>query len=89
MTVRRLNEPVAATVRLDEQRRPRFVQWNQRGYPQPKQGSVEQVLDSWYVDEGWWTDTPVRRMYYECQLSEGARVIAVYDLAEATWYVQH
>jgi hypothetical protein len=90
--VRRLNEPQPARVKLDLARRPESVLWWPGGdldrRASARQGRVEHVLDTWYVDEGWWTASPVRRMYYECQLEGGIRLILVYDLITHSWFVQ-
>ena len=51
--------------------------------------AVEAVREEWRVEEGWWTDAPVRRRYLELVL-EGGRVATVFqDLrAPDRWYAQ-
>ena len=54
--------------------------------------AVEAVQDRWRIDDEWWRETPVSRMYYELRL-EGDRVITVYrDLHETrpggAWWLQ-
>ena len=89
MSVRRLNQPEPAQVLLDERRRPARVRWGQVGMRgAQREAGVERVLDTWYVDDGWWTDTPVRRIYHECQLDGGTRRILVYDLTTKSWLIQ-
>jgi hypothetical protein len=40
------------------------------------------------VDDEWWRDTPLSRMYYQLQL-EGGRVVTVYqDLIGDEWWLQ-
>jgi len=94
MSIRRLNEPVPAEVVLDDDGRPAVVRWvPRRRAPASRRthsrcDTVEVVLDVWYVDDMWWTDDPIRRAYHECQLSEGARVIVMWDLVASRWFVQ-
>jgi len=94
--MRRLNEPVRLDVRLGKDGRPAVVAMPPRG----RQGStrrtragthlerVECVLDTWHVDDAWWTDHPVRRICHELQLESGTRCIVSWDLEQACWYVQ-
>lgn len=90
MAVRRINEPVPAQVILGANGRPEQVQWQPHSARQGalREDHVEHVVDIWYVDDAWWTDTPVRRMYHELQMAGGARLIAVYDLVAERWFVQ-
>ena len=54
---------------------------------------VEAVQDRWRIDDEWWRETPLSRMYYELRL-EGERVVTVYrDLvcghaAGGVWWLQ-
>ena len=47
---------------------------------------VEQIRERWVVEEGWWTDAPVRRAYAELVLADGALAIVFEDLAGGGWY---
>ena len=47
---------------------------------------VEQVRERWVVEEGWWTDAPVRRAYAELVLADGALAIVFEDLTGGGWY---
>jgi hypothetical protein len=50
---------------------------------------VEAVREEWRVEEGWWTDRPVRRRYMEVAL-EGGRVVVVFeDRRAGGWFAQH
>lgn len=61
---------------------PAFV--NRRG----KDLAVIDIRDVWRIDDRWWTESPVSRMYYELELPE-AQVLTVYhDLVEDLWYEQ-
>jgi hypothetical protein len=49
---------------------------------------VAAVQDRWRIDDEWWRERPVSRLYYQLQL-EGSRVITVYhDLIEGGWWLQ-
>ncbi|MEA2438467.1 MAG: hypothetical protein QOF65_3023 [Thermoleophilaceae bacterium] len=37
---------------------------------------VDQVRERWVVEEGWWTDAPVRRAYVELVLEDGGLAVA-------------
>jgi hypothetical protein len=90
--VRKLNEPEPAQVRLDADHRPVRVRWqaggSRPGRGQVREAGVERVLDTWYVDDAWWTGAPVRRIYHECQLDGGVRRVLVYDLGAKAWMIQ-
>lgn len=86
MGVRRLNEPVIASVELDDDGRPCRVSWRDRRGSH--RGEVESIIDTWYVDDGWWTSTPLRRTYFACQLQSGMRVVAVWDIVARHWLMQ-
>lgn len=46
------------------------------------------VQDRWRIDDEWWREMAVSRMYYQLQL-DGARVITVYrDLDGGEWCLQ-
>lgn len=80
--LRRLNEPVPADVRLGGDGRPARVRWRER----PEQ--VECVLDTWCVDDAWWSERPVRRVYHEVQLVSGVRLVLSWDVIEGRWLAQ-
>jgi hypothetical protein len=39
---------------------------------------VLQVQDTWRIDDEWWRERPVSRVYYEVALEDG-RVMTVYE----------
>ncbi len=87
MSVRRVNQPMPANVRTDHAGHPVHIAWHVPGGA-TRGGEVEHVMDVWYVDDAWWTAHPVRRIYHECQLATGARIIAVRDLVTGSWFAQ-
>lgn len=49
---------------------------------------ISSLQDRWRIDDEWWREPSVSRMYYELQL-EGDRVVTVYqDLPGGTWWLQ-
>ena len=48
--------------------------------------AVEQVRERWVVEEGWWTDAPVRRAYAELVLADGGLAVVFEDLADGGWH---
>jgi hypothetical protein len=50
---------------------------------------VEAVRVEWRVEEGWWTDVPIRRRYLELVLA-GGRIAMVFEdrRRPGRWYVQ-
>ena len=73
--------------------RPARVQTDDRGHPQRVlfEGAVRDVTcvqDRWRIDDEWWREASVSRMYYEVQL-EGDRLVTLYrDLPGGTWWLQ-
>jgi protein ImuB len=50
--------------------------------------AVEAVLDRWRVEDEWWRERPVSRMYYRVILEDG-RVVDLYrGLGSGRWYRQ-
>lgn len=90
-SLRRLNQPVPADVRIGSDGRPTRVAWRvPRGVRgrHPRMEPVECVLDTWYVDDAWWSGRPVRRIYHEVQLVSGVRLVLSWDMVEERWLAQ-
>jgi len=50
--------------------------------------AVESVVEIWRIDDEWWRDKAVSRMYWRVVLEDG-RVVDVYrDLASGKWWRQ-
>ncbi len=80
--LKRINEPVSADVWLGADGRPASVVWHQR------RERVECVLDTWYVDDAWWSERPVQRLYHEVQLDSGTRLVLSWDMVDGRWLAQ-
>jgi hypothetical protein len=37
--------------------------------------AVELIREEWLVEEGWWTERPLRRRYFELVLEDGSDVV--------------
>jgi hypothetical protein len=49
---------------------------------------VEELLESWRIDDEWWRPRAISRLYYRVLLEDG-RVVDVYrDLVSGRWWRQ-
>ena len=49
---------------------------------------VESVEDIWRIDDEWWREEAVSRMYYRCAVDGGMSVTVFHDLINGKWYRQ-
>lgn len=77
-SLRRLASPVGAGVVTDDGGLPRSVDGR----------AVEALRERWIVEEGWWSEHPVRRSYAEVVLENGALAIVFRDLRDGSWWRQ-
>ncbi len=49
---------------------------------------VASVEDSWRVDEEWWREKPVSRLYFDVILSDGSKLTMFKELVQGKWYRQ-
>ncbi len=75
---RRLAVPRPTAVRTGRSGRPVAV----AGHP------VAAVRESWLVEDRWWTETPLRRRYWEIVTEDGRDLVVFHDLVGARWYLQ-
>ncbi len=76
---RPLNRPRPLRVEADGQGRPTAV------YVSGQRCAVEAVLETWRIDDEWWRERPVSRVYFSALLEDG-RLITVYqDLLSGRW----
>lgn len=80
--LRALNQPSPASVESEGDGVPRSVKLRGRSL------IVESVADQWRIDDEWWRDKPISRMYYECVLDHGLRATLFFDLLSGKWYHQ-
>ncbi len=80
--LRFLNLPQPIQVESSLQGQPRRVTLRGRLHP------VEAVRDIWRIDDEWWREPPIHRVYYEIILNERAVTIVFQDLTDGEWYEQ-
>jgi hypothetical protein len=61
---------------------PAAVQLNEAGLP------AGQIQASWRIDDEWWRDQPVSRLYYTVLLENGHLLTVFRDLLTGQWYEQ-
>jgi hypothetical protein len=49
---------------------------------------VSSIEDTWEVDEEWWRERPVSRMYYQVITEDGRRIVIFRDLVDGGWHQQ-
>jgi hypothetical protein len=75
---RRLATPSVARVRAREDGRPIAVDGR----------AVDSVRETWLVEDRWWTETPLRRRYWEVVTTDGRDLVVFRDLEAGRWYSQ-
>lgn len=49
---------------------------------------VEQELESWIVEDRWWTEARIHRRYWELVTRRGRCVVVFHDLISDRWFTQ-
>ena len=84
--LRPLTSPIQVDVQVDAHGAPAAVRFE--GELRIVAVAVAAVQDRWRIDDEWWRETPVIRVYHQVQL-EGGRIITIYhDLAGGAWWLQ-
>ncbi len=50
--------------------------------------TIATIEDRWRIDDEWWRDEPVSRLYYNVLLGSGQRLVLYKDLKDSAWYRQ-
>jgi hypothetical protein len=80
--LRPLNRPKPIHVEADESGEPRAVVLGRERL------AVAAVQDRWRIDDEWWRERPVSRLYFSLLLEDG-RVVTVYrDIVTGRWASQ-
>ena len=79
-----VNTPRSLDVQTNRHADPVAVQ--QRGWPRRRR--VVRVQDCWWIDEDWWRETPISRLYYLVQLEGEALLTLYHDLIADAWLQQ-
>ncbi len=88
--------PRADQLRGLSQPQPVRVSTGPSGVPRRVQGKgvsekavpIRAVRDRWRIDDRWWTETPVCRMYWEVELQDGRVLTLFHDRLADHWYRQ-
>ena len=51
--------------------------------------AVEAVLERWRIDDEWWWQRPISRLYYRLALADGWVVTVYRDMVSGGWAQQH
>ena len=90
--LRPLNLPVPITVQEDACQRPlalsRSTPKRGRRLPRPPKLRVVSIDNMWKIDEEWWREKPIVRMYYQVTTEDGRRITLFRDLSTGDWYQQ-
>ncbi|MFW6075012.1 MAG: hypothetical protein ACOC9Y_05405 [Chloroflexota bacterium] len=81
--IRPLNLPHPVSVEVDEEGRPLHV-----SMPGQPARLVIDLRKSWRIDDGWWHEQPVSRIYWECVLENGQFLTIFHDLLDGRWWRQ-
>ena len=79
---RQLNRPRSLRVEAADQGRPIAVWLSGRRH------IVETVLQLWRIDDEWWRQRPVSRVYYSLLLEDGRTMTVYHDLISGRWAKQ-
>ena len=80
--IRALNQPLPLSVKTGDDGGPVALRLR-RGWV-----TVEAVVDRWRIDDEWWREQAISRMYYECAVDQGLRVTVFQDLVSDKWSLQ-
>jgi hypothetical protein len=75
---RRLGVPRRARVATDADGQPHSVD-GQR---------VDGIVETWLLEDRWWTEQPLRRRYWEVVTTAGSDQVVFHDLIARAWWRQ-
>ena len=76
-----MNVPEPVVVEVDTAGQPAALRTRRR---QP----ITSIEDRWRIDDEWWRNEPVSRLYYAVRLGSGQRLVVYRDLTSDQWYRQ-
>jgi len=50
--------------------------------------AVEAILETWRIDDEWWLDRPISRLYYRLLLEDGRTVDVYQSVRTGAWFRQ-
>ena len=54
----------------------------------PRRQAVVTIEDRWRIDDEWWRQEPISRLYFEVALTSGQRMVLYKDLISGGWFRQ-
>ena len=81
-TIQQVNKPEPVDVRENVEGQPleiRLGRWQK----------IASIQDTWRIDDEWWRQEPISRLYYETLTAQGRRVTIFKDLNKSAWYRQN
>jgi hypothetical protein len=82
-SLRPLNPPIPIEVRESAHQTPRAIKINGRWR------QVVSIVDVCSLDEEWWRERPIVRMYYRVILADGRQMTVFRDMLDGAWYRQN
>ena len=82
--LRPLNAPSPVRVQTDMQGR--IVSLWRQGRLTPR--SIAAIQDHWRIDDEWWREHTISRIYYELLLDDGTLLTVYHDLVADAWFEQ-
>lgn len=79
--LRPLNRPRQVRVEADQER-PLAVHLSNRRV------TIEEIVEIWRIDDEWWREHPISRMYYRLLLEDGRTMDVFQDLTNGRWAKQ-
>ena len=55
----------------------------------PRRQAVVNIEDRWRIDDEWWRQEPISRLYFEVTLASGQKQVIYKDLIKNCWYRQN
>ena len=79
-----MNAPAPLQVQMDDKGRIISI-WRQ-GRLTPR--TIAAIQDRWRIDDEWWREHAIARMYYEVVLDDGTMLTMYHDLIRDEWFEQ-
>ena len=81
--IRPVNPPIPVKVRENARKAPVAVHINARWR------SVVSIDEVWSIDEEWWRERPIVKMYYQVTLENDTQITVFRDMLDESWYRQN
>ncbi|HEY41450.1 MAG TPA: hypothetical protein G4O18_06285 [Dehalococcoidia bacterium] len=59
-----------------------------RAVREKRRQEIIAIEDRWRLDDEWWRQEPVSRLYYAIRLASGQKLVIYKDLVTGAWYRQ-